>query len=86
VTGNPALARIRDRHESAENLACAFLDGLLVASELNPLFAVGAAGLNELLLGADDRADHASTHVALLRGRNVSTHVHVRGDLAIGFS
>jgi hypothetical protein len=83
VPGDPAPGGVRDGDEALEDLGCAVVDLLRVAGELKDVFAVGAALGEELLLGSDNRADHAGAHVALLVRRDVGAaldHVgHIEG-------
>jgi hypothetical protein len=68
VPCDPAAVRVGDADEALENLRGAVVDLLGIAGELQDVFAVGAALGGELLLCADDGADHAGAHVALLVG------------------
>jgi hypothetical protein len=67
---DPAAVRVGDANEALENLRGAVVDLLGIAGELEDVFAVGAALGGELLLCADNGADHAGAHVALLVRRD----------------
>lgn len=77
VPGHPALGGVCDSDEAFKDLRGTVVDLLRVAGELKKLFAVGAALRQELLLGADNGADHAGAHVALLVGGDVRAASHV---------
>jgi hypothetical protein len=47
---DPALPFVDDGYKSLKDLGCAFLDCVVVAAELEDVFAIGAAFAGEFLL------------------------------------
>ena len=66
IPSNPAFRCISDGDKALEDLRCAVVDVLGITGELKKLFAIGAAAVPELCVGAHDGADHAGAQVALL--------------------
>jgi len=65
-SGNPARARVCQSDEALEDLAGAFLDGVVMAREFEKLFAVGTSFTAEARAWKDDAADHAGAQRAVL--------------------
>ncbi|THW93896.1 Metallo-dependent phosphatase [Aureobasidium pullulans] len=74
-SGDPARARVGKSNQALEDLAGAFLDGVIVAGQLEELFTVGASLAAEARTRKDDAADHAGAQRAVLRGRHKVGHV-----------
>ena len=66
IPSDPALRCIGDGNQPFEDLRCAFVDVVRVTDELEEFFAVWAAAVHELCVGAYDGANHTSAQVALL--------------------
>ena len=72
---NPALpARVHDGYQSFVHLACAVLDGVVVAGQFEEGLAIGTAGSHEFLRCLHDAADHAGAEMSQLGGR-IGGHV-----------
>jgi hypothetical protein len=65
-SGNPAGGRVCQSDETLKDLAGALLDGIVVAQELEELFAVGTSLATEARTGENNTADHAGTQRAVL--------------------
>lgn len=76
-TRNPARGGVDEGDEALVYLARAFLDAVLVAGELEELFAVWAAFAAEFGRGHDDAADHAGAEAAVLAWGDVVGHYFV---------
>lgn len=77
-SGDPARARVGKSDQALEDLAGAFLNGVVVAGQLEELFTVGASLAAEARTRKDDAADHAGAQRAVLRGRHEVGHDDVR--------
>lgn len=64
--GNPAGGRVCQSDETLKDLAGALLDSIVVAQELEELFAVGTSLATEARTGKNNAADHAGTQRAVL--------------------
>lgn len=73
-SGDPARARVGKSDQALEDLAGAFLNGVVVAGQLEELFTVGASLAAEARTRKDDAADHAGAQRAVLRGRHEVGH------------
>jgi hypothetical protein len=64
--GNPAGGRVCQSDEALKDLAGALLDSIIMANELEELFAVGASLATETRTGENNTADHAGAQRAVL--------------------
>jgi hypothetical protein len=64
--GNPAGGWVCQSDEALKDLAGALLDSIVVAQELEELFAVGASLATEARTGKNNAADHAGAQRAVL--------------------
>jgi hypothetical protein len=65
-SGNPAGGRVCQSDETLKDLAGALLDSIIMANELEELFAVGASLATETRTGENNTADHAGAQRAVL--------------------
>lgn len=65
---DPALRCVCHSNQALEDLRCAVVDVFGVTGKFKDVFAVGAATLHELCVGAHDGADHTGAQIALLVG------------------
>jgi hypothetical protein len=73
-SGNPTSSRIGQSDKTLKDLTGALLDGVVVASQLEELFAVGASLTTEAGTWQDDAADHAGAQRAVLTRRHKAGH------------